>query len=90
MTLDALLKPLQNPVSGDFSETAGIRQQHQYRNQTPRSLRAPAVLAERATPLTTDRLAPVLMTRVGIAASPAFCVGFLICAEKGFMVLSYL
>ena len=29
------------------------------------------------------------MTRVGIAASPAFRAGFLICAEKGFMVLSY-
>jgi hypothetical protein len=26
------------------------------------------------------------MTRVGIAASPAFRAGFLICAEKGFMV----
>lgn len=32
---------------------------------------------------------PVFMTRVGIAASPAFRAGFLICAEKGFMVLSY-
>ena len=30
------------------------------------------------------------MTWVGIAASPAFRAGFLICAEKGFMVLSYL
>jgi len=30
------------------------------------------------------------MTRVGIAASPAFRAGFLICAEKGFMVLSCL
>jgi hypothetical protein len=29
------------------------------------------------------------MTRVGIAASPVFRTGFLICAEKGFMVLSY-
>ena len=47
----------------------------------------PAVLAERATPPTTDRLTPVFMTRVGIAASPAFRAGFLISAEKGFMVL---
>ena len=30
------------------------------------------------------------MTRVGIAASPAFRAGFLICAEKGFMVQSCL
>jgi hypothetical protein len=30
------------------------------------------------------------MTWVGIAASPAFRAGFLICAEKGFMVLSCL
>jgi hypothetical protein len=29
------------------------------------------------------------MTRVGIAASPAFRAGFLICTEKAFMVLSY-
>ena len=28
------------------------------------------------------------MTRVGIAASAAFRAGFLICAEKSFMVLS--
>jgi hypothetical protein len=48
----------------------------------------PAVLAERATPPTTDRLAPVFMTRVGIAGSPAFRAGFLICEVKGFMVLS--
>jgi hypothetical protein len=44
---------------------------------------------ERETPPTTVRLAPAFMTRVGIAASPAFRAGFLICAEKGFMVLSY-
>ena len=30
------------------------------------------------------------MTRVGIAASAAFRAGFLICVEKGFMVLSWL
>jgi hypothetical protein len=30
------------------------------------------------------------MTRVGIATSPAFRAGFLICVEKGFMVLSCL
>jgi hypothetical protein len=68
---------------------AGPSRPSSCRNQTPRSLRAPAVLAERATPPTTDRLTPVLMTRVGIAVSAAFRAGFLICVEKGFMVLSY-
>ena len=69
---------------------AGPSRSSSCRNQTPQNLRAPAVLVERATPPTTARLAPVLMTRVGIAASPALRAGFLICAEKGFMVLSCL
>ena len=41
------------------------------------------------TPPTTVWLVLVFMTLVGIEASPAFRAGFLICAEKGFMVLSY-
>ena len=45
---------------------------------------------DRETPPTTVWLALVLMTLVGIADTPVFGAGFLICAEKGFMVQSWL